>query len=127
MDVNNLGALQFNAYPGGSHFLISNINVEYSDTPVPLPVKKEEKKKSAMDVSRIEKIQMPAPGSAAERTFAGSQITLKDNVFYRNGAPAFVLGGCHSVDLARFLLGSDIAAVRGDSVQVGDWYDYPPV
>ena len=40
---------------------------------------------------------------------------------------AFVLGGCHSVDLARFLLGSDIAAVRGDSVQVGDWYDYPPV
>ncbi|MBO4648337.1 MAG: Gfo/Idh/MocA family oxidoreductase [Lentisphaeria bacterium] len=40
---------------------------------------------------------------------------------------AFVLGGCHSVDLARFLLGSDIAAVRGDSVRVGDWYDYPPV
>lgn len=40
---------------------------------------------------------------------------------------AFVLGGCHSVDLARFLLGSDIAAVRGDSVKVGDWYDYPPV
>ena len=40
---------------------------------------------------------------------------------------AFVLGGCHSVDLASFLLGSKIAAVRGDSVQVGDWYDYPPV
>ena len=40
---------------------------------------------------------------------------------------AFILGGCHSVDLARFLLGSDIAAVRGDSLQVGDWYDYPSV
>ena len=40
---------------------------------------------------------------------------------------AFVLGGCHSVDLASFLLGSPIAAVRGDSVQVGEWYDYPPV
>ena len=40
---------------------------------------------------------------------------------------AFVLGGCHSVDLACFLLGSEIAAVRGDSVQIGDWYDYPPV
>ena len=40
---------------------------------------------------------------------------------------AFVLGGCHSVDLARFLLGSDIAEVRGDSLQAGDWYDYPPV
>lgn len=40
---------------------------------------------------------------------------------------AFVLGGCHSVDLACYLLGSEIAAVRGDSVQVGDWYDYPPV
>ena len=40
---------------------------------------------------------------------------------------AFVLGGCHSVDLARFLLGCDIAAVRGDSLQVGSWYDYPAV
>lgn len=40
---------------------------------------------------------------------------------------AFVLGGCHSVDLARFLLNSDITAVRGDSVQAGDWYDYAPV
>ncbi|MBO4630866.1 MAG: Gfo/Idh/MocA family oxidoreductase [Lentisphaeria bacterium] len=45
----------------------------------------------------------------------------------RRTGGAFVLGGCHSVDLARFLLGSDIAAVRGDAVQVGDWYDYPPV
>ena len=40
---------------------------------------------------------------------------------------AFVLGGCHSVDLARFVLGSDITAVRGDAVHYGDWYDYPPV
>ena len=40
---------------------------------------------------------------------------------------AFVLGGCHSVDLARFLLGSDIAAVRGDALQTGSWYDYPAV
>ena len=40
---------------------------------------------------------------------------------------AFVLGGCHSVDLASFLLGSPITAVRGDAMQVGDWYDYPPV
>lgn len=40
---------------------------------------------------------------------------------------AFVLGGCHSVDLASFLLGSPITAVRGDALQVGDWYDYPPV
>ncbi len=40
---------------------------------------------------------------------------------------AFVLGGCHSVDLARFLLGSDITEVRGDALQTGDWYDYPAV
>jgi len=40
---------------------------------------------------------------------------------------AFVLGGCHSVDLASFLLGSKITAVRGDCVRAGDWYDYPPV
>ena len=40
---------------------------------------------------------------------------------------AFVLGGCHSVDLASFLLGSPITAVRGDALKVGDWYDYPPV
>lgn len=39
---------------------------------------------------------------------------------------AFVLGGCHSVDLARFLLGCDITEVRGDCVRIGDWYDYPP-
>ena len=40
---------------------------------------------------------------------------------------AFVLGGCHSVDLASFLLNSPITAVRGDALQHGDWYDYPPV
>ena len=39
---------------------------------------------------------------------------------------AFVLGGCHSVDLACYLLGTTITAVRGDSVEVGNWYDYPP-
>ena len=40
---------------------------------------------------------------------------------------AFILGGCHSVDIARYILNSDIAAVRGDSLKHGDWYDYPPV
>ena len=40
---------------------------------------------------------------------------------------AFVLGGCHSVDLASFLLNSPITAVRGDALQHGSWYDYPPV
>lgn len=40
---------------------------------------------------------------------------------------AFILGGCHSVDIARYLLDSDIIAVRGDAVKVGDWYDYAPV
>ena len=45
----------------------------------------------------------------------------------RRTGGAFVLGGCHSVDLVRYLLNSDIAAVRGDALQTGDWYDYPPV
>ncbi len=40
---------------------------------------------------------------------------------------AFVLGGCHSVDLARYLIGSDIVSVRGTSTQPGSYYDYPPV
>jgi len=40
---------------------------------------------------------------------------------------AFILGGCHSVDIARYILDSDIVAVRGDALQIGDWYDYPPV
>lgn len=40
---------------------------------------------------------------------------------------AFILGGCHSVDIARYLLDSDIVAVRGDAVKVGSWYDYAPV
>ena len=31
MDLKNLQYLQFNAYPGGSHFLISDIQVEYKD------------------------------------------------------------------------------------------------
>ena len=40
---------------------------------------------------------------------------------------AFVLGGCHSVDLACYLMDTEITAVRGDAVQIGDWYDYPPM
>jgi len=40
---------------------------------------------------------------------------------------AFILGGCHSVDTARFIMGEDIVAVRGDAVQVGSHYGYPPV
>ena len=40
---------------------------------------------------------------------------------------AFVLGGCHSVDIARFVLNSDITEVRGDSRIDNSWYDYPPV
>jgi len=40
---------------------------------------------------------------------------------------AFILGGCHSVDIARYILSSDIVAVRGDSVSYGNWYDYPAV
>lgn len=40
---------------------------------------------------------------------------------------AFILGGCHSVDIARYILNSDITAVRGDALCHGDWYDYPPV
>jgi len=40
---------------------------------------------------------------------------------------AFVLGGCHSVDIARFVLNSDIVAVRGDAVKDNSWYDYAPV
>lgn len=31
MDLKNLQYFQFNAYPGGSHFLISDIQVEYKD------------------------------------------------------------------------------------------------
>ena len=40
---------------------------------------------------------------------------------------AFILGGCHSVDIARYILNSDIVAVRGDSINAVDWYDYPSV
>ena len=40
---------------------------------------------------------------------------------------AFVLGGCHSVDLACYLLNTQITAVRGEALQAGSWYDYPPV
>ena len=45
----------------------------------------------------------------------------------RRTGGAFILGGCHSVDLACFLLNSDITEVRGDSLRVGSWYDYPSV
>ncbi|NLF94112.1 MAG: Gfo/Idh/MocA family oxidoreductase [Oligosphaeraceae bacterium] len=40
---------------------------------------------------------------------------------------AFILAGCHSVDMARFVLGADIVEVSGASVQVGEYYEYPPV
>ena len=40
---------------------------------------------------------------------------------------AFVLGGCHSVDLASYLLNSKITEVRADSLRHGSWYDYAPV
>ncbi len=40
---------------------------------------------------------------------------------------AFILGGCHSVDMARFVLGSDIRRVSAQGIMVGDYYEYPPV
>ena len=40
---------------------------------------------------------------------------------------AFVLGGCHSVDLACHLMRCKITAVRGEALQAGSWYDYPAV
>jgi len=40
---------------------------------------------------------------------------------------AFILAGCHSVDMARYVLGADIVAVRGAAARVGSHYDYPPV
>ncbi len=39
----------------------------------------------------------------------------------------FILAGCHAVDTARFILGDDIAEVRGDATMVGNHYRYPPV
>jgi len=40
---------------------------------------------------------------------------------------AFILAGCHSVDVARFILSEDIVEVRGSSAMVGDYYEYPSV
>ncbi len=40
---------------------------------------------------------------------------------------AFILAGCHSVDMARFVLGADIVEVSGAALQVGEYYEYPPV
>lgn len=40
---------------------------------------------------------------------------------------AFILGGCHSVDMVRYVLGSDIRKVSAQSLMVGDYYEYPPV
>ena len=40
---------------------------------------------------------------------------------------AFVLAGCHSVDVARYIIGHDIVEVRGAGAQIGDHYQYPPV
>ena len=40
---------------------------------------------------------------------------------------AFILAGCHSVDMARYIIGSDIALVQAQSSMVGDYYEYPSV
>jgi len=40
---------------------------------------------------------------------------------------AFILAGCHSVDMARYVIGADIVEVSGAATQVGDYYEYPPV
>ena len=40
---------------------------------------------------------------------------------------AFILAGCHSVDMARYILGADIVKVSAQSAMVGDYYEYPPV
>lgn len=40
---------------------------------------------------------------------------------------AFILAGCHSVDMARYILGEDIVRVSAQSAMVGDYYEYPPV
>ena len=40
---------------------------------------------------------------------------------------AFILAGCHSVDMARYIIGSDIERVSAQSAMVGDYYEYPPV
>ncbi len=40
---------------------------------------------------------------------------------------AFILAGCHSVDMARYIIGSDIERVSAQSAMVGNYYEYPPV
>ncbi|MBP5639649.1 MAG: Gfo/Idh/MocA family oxidoreductase [Victivallales bacterium] len=40
---------------------------------------------------------------------------------------AFILAGCHSVDMARYIIGEDIVRVSAQSAMVGDYYEYPPV
>ena len=40
---------------------------------------------------------------------------------------AFILAGCHSVDMVRHIIGADIACVSGQAAMVGDYYEYPPV
>jgi len=40
---------------------------------------------------------------------------------------AFILAGCHSVDMARYILGADIVRVSAQAAMVGDYYEYPPV
>ncbi len=44
-----------------------------------------------------------------------------------NTGGAFILAGCHSVDMARYITGSDIVEARAMSAMVGDYYEYPPV
>ena len=40
---------------------------------------------------------------------------------------ASILAGCHSIDMLRHILGSDIESVTAQSSMVGDYYEYPPV
>ncbi|MCQ2396522.1 MAG: Gfo/Idh/MocA family oxidoreductase [Lentisphaeria bacterium] len=40
---------------------------------------------------------------------------------------AFILAGCHSVDMVRHIIGADIQRVTAQSIMVGDYYEYPPV
>ena len=44
-----------------------------------------------------------------------------------NTGGAFILAGCHSVDMARWILDSDIESVTAQSAMVGDYYEYPSV
>ncbi|MBQ7650199.1 MAG: Gfo/Idh/MocA family oxidoreductase [Victivallales bacterium] len=40
---------------------------------------------------------------------------------------ASILAGCHSLDMARYIIGADFRRVSAQSIMVGDYYEYPPV